>query len=75
MTSIVNLAVILAKRKCRSKELSKATGLTETHISILKSGKARAIRFSSLQAICKHLGCQPGDLLEYHPGEDEKEDD
>jgi len=69
MPIVVNLDVILAKRKCRSKELAQATGLTETHISILKSGRARAIRFSTLYAICNYLECQPGDILECRPGE------
>jgi len=56
---------MLAKRKCRSKELAEAVGLTEANISTLKSGRARAIRFSTLAAICKYLDCQPGDILEY----------
>ena len=65
MTIIVNLDVMLAKRKCRSKELAQAIGITEANLSILKAGKAKAVRFSTLLSICKFLDCQPGDLLEY----------
>jgi len=56
---------MLAKRKMRSNELANAIGITEQNISILKTGKAKAIRFSTLDAICKFLECQPGDILEY----------
>lgn len=65
MAIIVNLDIILAKKKMRSKELSEAIGINEQNLSILKSNKARAIRFSTLEAICKILQCQPGDILEY----------
>ena len=65
MAIIVNVDVMLAKRKMRLKELSEATGITIQNLSILKTGKARAIRFSTLDAICKTLQCQPGDILEY----------
>lgn len=65
MTIIVNLDVMLAKRKIRSKELAEAIGITEQNLSILKNGKAKAIRLSTLAAICHHLECQPGDILEY----------
>ncbi|PIB31487.1 helix-turn-helix domain-containing protein [Maribacter sp. 4G9] len=65
MGIVVNLDVMLAKRKMKSKELAEAIGITEANLSILKSGKAKAIRFSTLEAICKELECQPGDLLEY----------
>ena len=65
MGIIVNLDVMLAKRKMKSKELAEAIGITEANLSILKSGKAKAIRFSTLEAICKELECQPGDLLEF----------
>ena len=61
----MNLDVMLAKRKMKSKELAEAIGITEANLSILKSGKAKAIRFSTLEAICKELECQPGDLLEF----------
>lgn len=65
MGIIVNLDVMLAKRKIRSKELSEAIGITEQNLSILKTGKAKAIRLSTLDAICNYLSCQPGDILEY----------
>jgi putative transcriptional regulator len=65
MTIIVNLDVMLAKRKIRSKELAEAIGITEQNLSILKTGKAKAIRVSTLDAICNYLLCQPGDILEY----------
>ena len=65
MDIIVNLDIILAKRKVKSKVLAEAIGITQANLSILKSGKARAIRFSTLSAICKELNCQPGDILEY----------
>ncbi|HSW69500.1 MAG TPA: helix-turn-helix transcriptional regulator [Gammaproteobacteria bacterium] len=65
MTIIVNLDVMLAKRKIRSKELAEAIGITEQNLSILKTGKAKAIRLSTLEAICNYLSCQPGDILEY----------
>ncbi len=69
MTIIVNLDVMLAKRKVRSKDLAKAIGITEQNLSILKTGKAKAIRLSTLEAICDFLGCQPGDILEYQTEE------
>lgn len=62
---IINLDVMLAKRKMRVTELSERVGITMANISILKNGKAKAIRFSTLEAICKALDCQPGDILEY----------
>ena len=62
---IVNLDVMLAKRKMRSNELAKKIGLTQANLSILKTGKAKAIRLSTLDAICKYLDCTPGDILEY----------
>ncbi len=65
MPIIVNLDVMLAKRKIRSKELAEAIGITEQNLSILKTGKAKAIRFSTLEAICAYLACVPGDILEY----------
>ena len=66
MAIIVNLDVMLAKRKMRSKELAEIIGITTANLSILKSGKAKAVRFSTLAAICKALECQPADILEYH---------
>jgi putative transcriptional regulator len=65
MPIIVNLDVMMAKRKMPLNELSEKVGLTLSNLSILKTGKAKAIRFSTLEAICKVLDCQPGDILEY----------
>jgi putative transcriptional regulator len=65
MPIIVNLDVMMAKRKISLNELSEKVDLTLANLSILKTGKAKAIRFSTLEAICKALDCQPGDLLEY----------
>lgn len=65
MGIIVNLDVMLAKRKLSLTELSERVGLTIANLSILKTGKAKAIRFSTLEAICEVLDCQPGDILEY----------
>ena len=62
---IINLDVVLAKRKMNVTELTEKVGITMANISILKNGKARAIRFSTLEAICQALDCQPGDILEY----------
>lgn len=67
MAIIVNVDVMLAKRKMKLKDLAEAIGITVQNLSILKTGKARAIRFSTLEAICRHLDCQPGDILEYRP--------
>lgn len=65
MAIIVNLDVMMAKRKMSLNELSEKVGLTLANLSILKTGKAKAIRFSTLEAICTALDCQPGDILEY----------
>lgn len=65
MAIIINLDVMLAKRKMRLSELSEKVGITMSNLSILKTGKAKAIRFSTLDIICEVLGCQPGDLIEY----------
>ena len=65
MAIIVNLDVMLAKRKMSVTELSERVGVTMANISILKNGKAKAVRFSTLEAICKALDCQPSDILEY----------
>lgn len=67
MAIVVNVDVMLAKRKMQSKELAERVGITLANFSILKTGKAKAIRFSTLDAICKELNCQPGDILEYTP--------
>ena len=65
MPIIVNLDVMLTKRKMKSKDLAEIIGITTANLSILKSGKAKAIRFSTLEAICDALECQPADILEY----------
>ena len=65
MSIIVNVDVMLAKRKMTSGELAEKVGITQANLSILKTGKARAIRFSTLDALCNALDCQPGDILEY----------
>lgn len=65
MPVIVNIDVMLAKRKMQSKELAEILDITPANLSILKTGKAKGIRFESLEAICKALDCQPGDILEY----------
>lgn len=62
---VINLDVMLAKRKMSSLELANKIGITQANLSILKTGKARAIRFSTLDAICKELDCQPADIIEY----------
>ena len=67
---IVNLDVELAKKKMRSGELAECIGITPANLSVLKTGKAKAIRFTTLDAICKELDCQPGDILEYRPDEE-----
>ena len=67
MAIIVNLDVMLARRKMSLTELSEAVGLTMANLSVLKTGKAKAIRFSTLDSICQALDCQPGDILEYTP--------
>lgn len=66
---VVNLDVVLARRKMSLSELSERVGITIANLSILKTGKAKAIRFSTLEAICRELDCTPGDLLEYRPEE------
>lgn len=65
MEIIINLDVMLAKRKMKLQELAERIGITIQNLSILKTGKAKAIRFSTLASICKHLKCQPGDILEF----------
>lgn len=65
MSIVINLDMVLAKRKIRSKELAQAIGLSEQNLSVLKNGKAKGLRFSTLEAICNYLECQPGDIIEY----------
>lgn len=74
MPIIVNLDVMLARRKVRSKELASKVGITEQNLSLLKSGKVKGVRFSTLSRICAELECQPGDLLEYQQGAEEEEE-
>lgn len=69
---IVNLDVMMAKRKISLNELSERVGITNSNLSILKNNKAKAIRFSTLEAICRELQCQPGDILEYKDIDSEK---
>ena len=66
---VVNVDVMLARRKMSSGELAERVGITAANLSILKTGKAKAIRFTTLEAICAALDCQPGDILEYRPDE------
>ena len=68
---VVNLDVEMAKRKMSLSELAERVGLTLANLSILKTGKAKAVRFTTLEAICRELGCQPGDILEYKDTEDD----
>lgn len=76
MAIIVNVDVMMAKRKMASQDLAEQIGITPANLSILKTGKAKAIRFSTLEAICKALDCQPGDVLEYRADiEDHDEND
>lgn len=75
MAIIINLDVMLAKRKLKSKELANYIGITEQNLSLLKSGKVRGIRFSTLEKICEKLACQPGDILEWRQGGDFADDD
>ena len=71
MSIIVNVDVMMAKRKMSSQELAEKIGITTANLSILKTGKAKAVRFSTLEAICQALDCQPGDILEYRADEEE----
>ena len=70
MPIVVNLDVVMAKRKMSSSELAEKIGISPANLSILKTGKAKAIRFSTMEKICKSLDCQPGDILEYKPDQD-----
>lgn len=71
MPVIVNLDVMLARRKVRSKELAEAIGITESNLSLLKSGRVKGVRFATLAAICRYLDCEPGDLLSYEASDDD----
>lgn len=65
MAIVVNLDVMMAMRKVRSKDLAERIGITEANLSVLKTGKAKAVRFTTLEALCRELECQPGDILEF----------
>lgn len=65
MAIVINLDVVLAKKKIKSKELAQAIGVSEQNISAFRTGKMKGVRFSTLEAVCKHLNCQPGDLIEF----------
>lgn len=71
MAIIINIDVMMAKRKMSLGELSERVDITPANLSILKNGKAKAIRFSTLEAVCRELGCQPGDIIEYRPDTDD----
>ncbi len=73
MGIVVNLDVVMAKRKIGSGDLAEKIGITQANLSILKTGKAKAVRFSTLEKLCETLNCQPGDILEYVP--DDRGDD
>ena len=68
---VVNLDVMLAKRKVKSKDLAQEVGITEQNISLIKTGKIKGLRLATLDAICRYLECQPGDILEYRAGEED----
>ncbi|WP_130618765.1 helix-turn-helix domain-containing protein [Dyella amyloliquefaciens] len=72
MAIVVRLDVMLALRKARSRELAQFVGITESNLSLLKSGRVRGVRFETLSKICEFLQCQPGDLLAYEPGDEEE---
>ena len=74
MEILVNLDVMMARRKISSGELAERVGITPANLSILKTGKAKAIRFSTLMALCRELDCQPGDILEYDPNASSEEE-
>jgi putative transcriptional regulator len=72
MSIVIRLDMMLAKRKMRANALADAIGITQSNLSLLRSGKVRGVRFSTLEAICKALECQPGDLLDYVPDENDQ---
>ncbi len=74
MPIVVNLDVMLARRKMKLNDLAASVGITPQNLSVLKTGKAKAIRFSTLEAICFHLECQPADILEYQPSRPDETD-
>lgn len=74
MPIILRLDVVMARRKVRSNVLARAIGISESNLSLLKSGKVRGLRFDTLDSLCRYLECAPGDILEYAPDENEDED-
>ncbi len=70
----VSLAAVLARRNVKSKELAEYIGITEANLSLLRQGKVKGIRFDTLDAICRYLDCQPGDILQFEPGSETPED-
>lgn len=74
MSIVVRLDMMLAKRKMKSNELAALVGISETNLSLLKSGKVKGFRFSTLNSLCRQLDCQPGDLIEYVPDDDDVDD-
>ena len=74
MAIVIELDVLLAQRKVKSKELAQYVGITEQNLSLLKSGKVKGVRFSTLEKICERLECQPGDIIRYVPGSPQEED-
>lgn len=73
MAIVTNLDVMMAKRKVSLKELADRIGISNTNLSLLKTGKVQGVRYKTLDAICRQLNCQPGDILEYRPGDEEEE--
>ncbi len=73
MAIVINLDLMLVKKKVSSRELAAAIGLTETNLSLIKSGKVKGVRFNTLNAICAYLECQPGDILEFVPDDPDSE--
>jgi putative transcriptional regulator len=73
MPIVITLDRVLASRRMKAKELAAAIGVSETHLSLFRAGKVRGVRFSTLAKLCAALDCQPGDLLEYRPGDEEDE--
>ena len=71
MPVVVRLDVMLALRKVKSRDLAAAVGITQSNLSLLKSGKVRGVKFSTLAAICRYLDCKPGDILDYEPSDDD----
>jgi putative transcriptional regulator len=74
MPIVITIDAVLAARKLKAKEVAAMIGVSETHLSLFRSGKVRGVRFSTLAKLCEALGCQPGDLLAFEPGAEEKEE-